>query len=1368
MRRIDAVLLICVLPSRTVVGVFMKNHFYILSCLLGVLFAPLPAYGQTDTTNVWFSNGPSGLLIVTSVEINPDFPDTIFAGAIGGTVVRSVNRGSSWATVGSSIADSVTSLHIAPSNTATIYAGTLNRGVYKSTDHGVTWAATGLTGVHVSAVAVDPKNVNRVYAGTRDSLMKSTDGGTNWVKANLDSVNVTSIAMNPHRPDTVFVGTDGRGLQRSFNDGATWSILSNGLSNARIAQLAVHPTQAETLYVATLDAGAFRSTNGGDSWDASNNGLTDRDLASLDIAPSAPNVIYVGSRTGKVFKSTDNAGIWSDISRNLSFGVPITALAVAPDSSNVVYAGTGPLLNLSVQRLKQTGLGTITSFATGTAPEALISGDFNGDSVTDLVVANGGENDLSVFLTSSLGSVLTRNDFRVGSGPVVIRAGDLDGDGDLDLVAANHTKRTLSVLFNDSTGVFTSPTDLFAGGPVRVLALADLDGDQDLDIAAAEGDAGTLLIYRNDGVGSFEAPELVPVIDGISDLTVADLTGDGIPDLALLSQTQNRMVLLTNLGNATFDIDLGTPIGTRPAHIVAADFDIDGDIDLALSNANNQVSVFTNDNGFDHTSPTNYSLPDTVSGFAVADVDLDHYPDLLIPTGNGRVAALVNDGNGVFSATLDYGTISSVGRVAVADLNSDGQLDIVVANPSNNALTVFANTVVASVKAPAPPIGLVAKDAQADLGGNAQLTWKRPRVDESTGRAIAYRVMRALSSGSFTQIARVDTSATKSVDSTFVFRSYIDSNATVGVPYRYYLLSESSGGTLSAPSDTVSTTTKAQPFFDFAFSGNSPFHVRDTIQATVRLNLIGHDVQSFSLFLGVDTASVTILDQDSSVPGVQPIAVDSGLAQARVLQNRIDPLDQRKIDFGLGFLPSLNDSVPVVVGSFRIVARRDTTTLIQVLNDTSAARQTVLTGRTDGALIQPFVLPASKLIFRRHRLRGTIAFQGRTSENRALAVRLDLTQNTPLGTALITPYVSPDDADLNRSGVQLTLGNTGTFALTQIPVGKYSLFAKAFHYLRGRVSTDSIVVTDSLGVAPATFKWVAADSSLIASELRAGDSNNDNRVDLADFGLLAAHFGASGFVSGSPAWGADFNGDGVINLSDFALLQSNFGEIGMGSAVANKPASVASRIVRDKDRFVIDDVGDVVGVSIDVVAEESFDLGAVVPGDFWQGKNPLMLTRQMHNANHFRLAAVLPTEQVAGAGSVFDVPGLPGDVRIDRVRILMSDGTVVWAGGAQLPSHAFGDHLPEHPALSQNFPNPFNPDTVIPFAVSEPTQVMLTVYSALGQVVRSLVQDIVQPGYHQLVWDGRDNGGKLVSSGVYLIRFQHGDFIDVRKALLVK
>lgn len=1360
-----------ILPGNPQIDVVktMKNKTYIWRCLVGLMFLmPASVFGQTDTTNVWFSNGPTGLLIVPAVVINPNFPDTIFAGSLGGTVARSVNRGSSWTTVGASIADSILALAIARSNTAVIYAGTLNRGVYKSTDHGVTWAATGLTGVQVSAVAIDPNDVNKVYAGTRDSLVKTSNGGTSWSKANLDSVNVSAIAMDPLMPDTVYVGTTGRGLYRSFNDGSSWSGVNTGLTTNNVAEIDVHPTQSDTLYLATT-SGVFKSTNGGNSWQSANNGVTAQNLISLQIAPSEPNVIYIGSATGQVFKSTDHAGIWSDISRNLNYGIPISALAIAPDSSNVVYVGTGPLSNLGVQRLKQTGLGGITTITTGLSPEMVVTGDLNRDGVTDMVVANGGENDLSVFLTSSLGSVLTRRDFIVGSGPVMVRAGDMDGDGDLDLVAANHVKRTVSVLLNDSTGVFGSPRELFVGAPVRVLALADFDRDRDVDIAVAEGSSGTIFIYRNDGAASFEAPEAIQTVNGISDLIAVDLNGDGIPDLAAVSQSQNRLILLTNSGTATFQIHVGNPFGLRPGHLVSGDFDIDGDIDLALSNANSQVSVFMNNDGFHNVVPLNYSLPDTASGLVVADVDLDLYPDLVVPTGNGRVAALVNDGNGAFLTTLNFGNISSVGRVGVADLNSDSQLDILVSNPTNSALTIFANTVAASIKAPAPPIGVGVADVQGDLGGNARLTWKRPRVDERTGRTVAYRIMRALNrTGTYAQIARVDTSSSRGIDSTFVFRSYVDSNATVGVPYFYYMLSESSGGLLSSSSDTVTTISKAQPFFDFSFSDNSPYHVRDTIKATIRLNAIGHDVQSFSLFLGVDTSAVTLLDQDSAVTGLQPIAVDTGLAQARVLQNRMDPLDLRKMDFGLGFLPTLSDSTPVAIGSFRMIAKKDTTTLIQVLNDTSAARQSVLTNRSDGSLIRPFVSPSSKLIFKNHRLRGTIALQGMPTDDRAIDVRLDLTQNTALGTPLTTPYHSPNDTDLKKGGIQITLSKTGTFELTQVPVGRYTMFAKPFHYLRGRVLRDSIVVTNASGASPVTFKWISVDSTKNLTELRAGDGNNDNRIDLADFGLLAAHFGASGFAVGSSAWGADFNSDGVVNLADFALLQSNFGELGMGRTIATKPVVVAARVRLGEGRVYIDQAVNVSGVSMDIVTSEEWDGAGVMSGNFWGDANPMVLIRHVDGTTHYRVAAVLGQGRMSGAGDVFVLPHLPGDARIERVRILTGDGIVAWGEGAELPSYVLADALPTHPELSQNFPNPFNPDTVIPFAVSEPTQVMLTVYSSLGQVVRSLVHDVIEPGYHQMVWDGRDESGHVVSSGVYLIRFQHGDFVHVRKALLVK
>jgi len=96
------------------------------------------------------------------------------------------------------------------------------------------------------------------------------------------------------------------------------------------------------------------------------------------------------------------------------------------------------------------------------------------------------------------------------------------------------------------------------------------------------------------------------------------------------------------------------------------------------------------------------------------------------------------------------------------------------------------------------------------------------------------------------------------------------------------------------------------------------------------------------------------------------------------------------------------------------------------------------------------------------------------------------------------------------------------------------------------------------------------------------------------------------------------------------------------------------------------------------------------------------------------------------------------------------------------------DIVPESYALQQNFPNPFNPSTVIKFELPVAGHATLTVYNVLGQEVRTLADDFYVTGSHEVEWDGRDNSGRQVSSGVYLYRLQAGDFNQTRKMVLLK
>lgn len=94
--------------------------------------------------------------------------------------------------------------------------------------------------------------------------------------------------------------------------------------------------------------------------------------------------------------------------------------------------------------------------------------------------------------------------------------------------------------------------------------------------------------------------------------------------------------------------------------------------------------------------------------------------------------------------------------------------------------------------------------------------------------------------------------------------------------------------------------------------------------------------------------------------------------------------------------------------------------------------------------------------------------------------------------------------------------------------------------------------------------------------------------------------------------------------------------------------------------------------------------------------------------------------------------------------------------------------LPTDFALRQNFPNPFNPSTVLEYSLPSRSEVELAVYNLLGRKVRTLVSGTQSAGVHRVTWDGRDNGGNDVATGVYLYRISCEDFEDARKMVLIR
>lgn len=94
--------------------------------------------------------------------------------------------------------------------------------------------------------------------------------------------------------------------------------------------------------------------------------------------------------------------------------------------------------------------------------------------------------------------------------------------------------------------------------------------------------------------------------------------------------------------------------------------------------------------------------------------------------------------------------------------------------------------------------------------------------------------------------------------------------------------------------------------------------------------------------------------------------------------------------------------------------------------------------------------------------------------------------------------------------------------------------------------------------------------------------------------------------------------------------------------------------------------------------------------------------------------------------------------------------------------------LPKAFALKQNFPNPFNPITSIAFEMPTAENVCLTIYNILGQSVKTLVNDQRSAGRYTILWDGRDDAGLTVGSGVYFYRMQAGSFTKTAKMVFLK
>ena len=208
-------------------------------------------------------------------------------------------------------------------------------------------------------------------------------------------------------------------------------------------------------------------------------------------------------------------------------------------------------------------------------------------------------------------------------------------------------------------------------------------------------------------------------------------------------------------------------------------------------------------------------------------------------------------------------------------------------------------------------------------------------------------------------------------------------------------------------------------------------------------------------------------------------------------------------------------------------------------------------------------------------------------------------------------------------------------------------------------------------------------------------------------------------VESKPSW--DVNADGQVSVLDLILVAQRLGET-----------------VSANSKFDVNDDGIISILDLILVAQHL--------GESTVSAAPSMIAEELNPA---MIQAWIAQAQVENDGSIAFQQGI---ANLQRLLALL---------------------IPEKTALLPNYPNPFNPETWIPYQLAEPAEVTLTIYAVNGTKVRTLALGLMPAGIYQsrsraAYWDGKNDVGESVASGVYFYTLTAGEFTSTRKMLIRK
>jgi hypothetical protein len=326
-----------------------------------------------------------------------------------------------------------------------------------------------------------------------------------------------------------------------------------------------------------------------------------------------------------------------------------------------------------------------------------------------------------------------------------------------------------------------------------------------------------------------------------------------------------------------------------------------------------------------------------------------------------------------------------------------------------------------------------------------------------------------------------------------------------------------------------------------------------------------------------------------------------------------------------------------------------------------------------------------------------------------------------------------------------------------------------------------------------------------------GDCNNDGKVSALDILWIGLYYNLAISSSNSPGvlwqcykrlpWDADVNtpkriyadgnGDGTINATDVIPISLHYGKTHAASSLDEKEITqstlanaslklVGPTKVKNHTNFTVQaiigdpiTVSNIYGITFKLICnsatcnyvEDSFQSGI-----FW-GNDPLKFIKKIDDQTIDMAITKVSSPGITGTGTVAT---FQYNSSVDQlVSLTISDVLAIDSNGNTIPLSVSsanilvdvnqGEEIPSEFSISQNFPNPFNPSTVIKYAIPTSQFVRLKIYDIFGKEVATLVNENKTPGTYNVNFDASN-----LSSGIYFYKIQAGNFSQTKKLLLLK